>query len=134
VTSGGLPFWGELAVSAVKGETCRRYAKTRKRNKAPKGKPPQWVPIAPDTIRRELTTLGAALNYCAAEGYLITAPKVTRPARPESPQRAMTREEAAKLIRIARNRGQHHIARFILISLYTGTRKDAVLNLRSPAA
>ena len=125
-----LPFWGELAVSAIKGETCRRYAKTRKRNIAPEGQPPQWVPIKPDTIRRELATLGAALNFCAAEGYLITAPKVTKPAREETGQRALTRSEAAKIIRIARKRGQHHIARFTLISLYTGTRKSAVLNLR----
>lgn len=33
-----LPFWGALRVEAVKGATCRRYAKTRK--------------AAPGTIRR----------------------------------------------------------------------------------
>lgn len=120
-----LPFWGALPVSAVKGATCRRYAATRTRKVAGKVQP-----ISPGTIRRELNTLGAALQFCAREGYLISAPLVTLPSKPETTQRAMTRDEAASLIRAARSRGQDHIARFILIGLYTGTRKDAILNLR----
>lgn len=44
------------------------------------------------------------------------------PPTPETNQRA--------LIRAARSRKQHHIARFILVSMYTGTRKAAALNLR----
>ena len=44
------------------------------------------------------------------------------PPTPETNQRA--------LIRAARSRKQHHIARFILVSIYTGTRKAAALNLR----
>ena len=43
-----LPFWGAKMVSEVKGETCRRYAKTRKHHQT-------GLPIAPGTIRRELT-------------------------------------------------------------------------------
>lgn len=111
-----LPFWGALPVSAVKGATCRRYAATR-------GK-------APGTIRRELGCLGAALKYCEMEGYLLNAPPVELPLKPETTQKALTRSEAAKLIRAARNRGAKHIARFILIGLYTGTRKEAILGLR----
>lgn len=117
-----LPFWGALPVSAVKGATCRRYADQRATRF---GKP-----ASPGTIRRELNCLGAALAYCAGEGYLVTAPTVTMPEKPETTQRALTRAEAAKLIRAALARGQRHIARFILIGLYTGTRKDAILNLR----
>jgi integrase len=111
-----LPFWGHLTASAVKGATCRRY-------EAHRGK-------APATVRRELNVLQAALNYCRKEGYLITAPVVTMPATPETNQRAMTREEVAILLHTARRRGQDHIARFIIISIYTGTRKAAALNLR----
>ena len=111
-----LPFWGNLAVSAVKGATCRRYAKERG--------------VSDGTVRRELNCLGAALRYCLKEGYLLSAPPVTLPPKPQTEKRAMTRDEVAKLIRAARKRGQHHIARFILIGVYTGTRKSAILNLR----
>lgn len=111
-----LPFWGELPVSAVKGATCRRYVAERG--------------VSPGTARRELGCLGAALSYCEREGYLISAPRVTLPPKPETNQRALERHEVAALIRAARRRGQHHVARFILISIYTGTRMDAVLNLR----
>lgn len=55
---------------------------------------------------------------------------VTLPDKPETTQQALTRAEAARLIRVARSRGQQHFARFTLIGLYTGTRKDAILNLR----
>lgn len=111
-----LPFWGSLPVSAIKGATCRLYATKRGRSAG--------------TIRRELNTLSAALNHCAREGYLLTAPPVTMPPSPETNQRALTRDEAAKLIRSARRRGAKHVAQFIIVSLYTGTRKDAALRLR----
>lgn len=112
-----LDFWGKLPVSAIKGETCRRYAKQRKRADA--------------TIRRELGTLRAAIGYCVREGYLLSAPTVTLPEKPAGKERWLTRDEAAKLLRAARRskRGKH-LARFILIGLYTGTRKDAILGLR----
>jgi len=118
-----LPFWGAKMVSEVKGETCRRYAKTRKHHQT-------GLPIAPGTIRRELNTLGAAMNYCHREGYLTYAPPVSLPEAPETFQRALQRDEVAKLIRAARRRNCPHVARFILVSIYTGTRASPVLNLR----
>jgi integrase len=111
-----LGFWADLPVSAVKGGTCRRYVNQRG--------------VADGTARRELGTLSAALKFCEREGYLLTSPPVTLPPKPATNQRALTRPEAARLLRAARSRGQHHIARFILIGLYTGTRKDAILHLR----
>jgi integrase len=118
-----LPFWGDKMVSEVKGETCRRYAKTRKHHQT-------GLPIAPGTIRRELNTLAAAMNYCHSEGYLTNAPRVSLPKAPETFQRALQRNEVAKLIRAARRRKCPHVARFILVSIYTGTRASPVLNLR----
>lgn len=111
-----LPFWGNLSVAEVKGATCRRYVATRK--------------AGPGTIRRELGALQAALRYCHREGYLTEAPAVTLPPKPETRQKALTRDEAARLLRAARALDVPHIARFILVALYTGTRKDAILNLR----
>ena len=111
-----LPFWGDLPVSDVKGPTCRRYAVVRDR--------------APGTVRRELGVLGAALNHCVREGHLTSAPPVTMPPTPETNQRALERWEVARLLRSAHRLGYRHIMHFILISIYTGTRKSAALQLR----
>ena len=81
-------------------------------------------------MRRELGCLQAALRHCHREGYLLDAPSVTLPDRPPTRQRAMTRQEAARLLRAARALGVPHVARFILVALYTGTRKEAIFQLR----
>lgn len=113
-----LAFWGESNVSAIKGATCRRYAAERK--------------LKDGTIRRELNVLAAACNYAVREGYLVSAPPVTMPKPPETSQRALTRDEIARLLWACRGRYglRRHLAQFILVSIYTGTRKDAVLNIR----
>ena len=108
------PFWGELPVSAIKGETCRAYVRHRAK--------------APATVARELRTLSAALNYCVKEGYLTMAPSVTLPSAPKGRARWLTREEAAKLLWAARR--TPHLRTFILIGLYTGTRSSAILGLQ----
>ncbi|WP_230796825.1 tyrosine-type recombinase/integrase [Salipiger marinus] len=111
-----LPFWGSLKLSHVRGETCRRYAKFRGRSAG--------------TIRRELGTLQAAINYAHREGYVTSAPVVTLPEKPEPRERWLTRDEAARLLWAAhRGHKAGHLARFILIALYTGTRKDAILRM-----
>lgn len=121
-----VPFWGSLKVSDVKGETCRRYGKSRVRT----FKDGTAQPIEPGTIRRELNVLQAAINYCHAEGYLTHATKVTLPEPPPAKDRWLTRDEAARLIWAAyRSSKAKHLARFILIALYTGTRKAAILKL-----
>ncbi|MFT5866342.1 MAG: integrase [Gammaproteobacteria bacterium] len=112
-----LPFWGELPVAAVTTSTCRRYAASRNRSAG--------------TTRRELGTLRAALNYCAAEGYVTRAPSVHMPDKPSGKERWLTRSEVAALMRAARSDPRSkHLARFILLALYTGSRKTAVLDLR----
>lgn len=109
-------FWGDLPVSAVKGETCRRYAKVRG--------------VSDGTLRRELGTLRAALNYCHREGRITTAPPVVLPEKPAAKERWLTRSEAASLLRAARSltKGKH-LADFILAGLYTGSRKQTILGL-----
>lgn len=123
-------FWRGMNVADVKGETCRRYGKSRLSKTG--------EPISNGTIRRELNVLQAAINYCHGEGYLIHAPKVTLPAKPPSRERWLTRQEAAWLLRAARglNRDGRHLADFILHGLYTGSRKETILAMhidrRSP--
>lgn len=111
-----LPFWADLKLTHVKGETCRRYAK--------------WRSKADGTIRRELGTLQAAMNYAHREGYVTSAPLVTLPQKPEPRERWLTRDEAARLLFAAyKGHKSRHLARFVLIGLYTGTRKDAILRM-----
>lgn len=111
-----LGFWEGKTVSEITGNTCRAYAEHRA--------------CSDGTIRRELTVLRAALKHCLREGYLIHAPEVTLPDPPPPTDKWLTRDEVALLIRTARrSRRGKHLARFILIAVYTGTRKSAILNL-----
>lgn len=110
-------FWGSLPVSAVTGATCRRYARERG--------------VGDGTVRRELGVLRAALRHCEREGYLVSAPPVTLPPMPAPKTRWLTRDEVARMIRAARaSRKTAHIARFILLGVYTGTRPGAILRLQ----
>ena len=75
--------------------------------------------------------LQAAVNYCYAEAYLTAAPKLRLPAKPPARDRWLTRGEVAKPLRAAyRNPRPHHLARFILVAAYTGTRSEAILRMR----
>jgi integrase len=105
------PYWAVKTVSSIKGSTCREYGKGKK----------------PSMVRRQLETLRAAVNYFHREYGLDPVPAFTMPAKEQPRQRWLSRAEAAKLLWAARR--TPHVARFILIALYTGTRSGAVLGL-----
>ncbi len=111
------PILGDLPIASINGNVCRRYAKTRNK--------------ASGTIRKELGVLQASINYAHGEGHLTAPVKVKLPEKPVPRDRWLTRDEAAKLLRAARQltRGKH-LARYILVALYTGTRSSAILGLR----
>jgi integrase len=112
-------FFEGCKVSDVKIETCKRYAAKRGRSAG--------------TVRRELGVLRAAINYAHKHGRLTNAVYVELPERPESRDRWLTREEAARLIRAARTKqARLYMPLFVLLGLYTGRRKEAVLSLRWP--
>jgi integrase len=122
-----LTFWGDLPISAVTRANCRLYGEQRHRRTADDR---TAAPIAAGTIRRELGTLRAALNHCVKEGYLARAPYVFLPEKPAPRDRWLTRSEAARLLDAAwRNPNTKHLARLILIGLYTGSRKQTILQL-----
>lgn len=129
-----LNWWSDRPVSMITRETCRAYCRDRVKvsERDPKTREPvAWVPCSNGTIRKELGVLAAALMYCKEEGHLINPPKVHLPEKPEPKDRWLTRYEAAQLLRAARrNPESRHLARFILVALYTGTRKTAILRLR----
>ena len=124
------PFWAELTVDKVTRRVCRDYVKWRTTtpreivDKA--GRTRTWPPAAASTARRELGALQSALNWAHADQVLAHPVKVTLPEKPPPRNRWLTRKEAAALLRAA----SPHLRRFILIALYTGRRRDAILRLR----
>jgi integrase len=105
-------YWGDKTADQIRGDACRAYVKERGSQSA---------------ARRELELLRAAVNHYAREYGLDATPKFTLPEKSPARQRWLTRSEAARLLWAARqNRYHSHVARFILIGLYTGTRHRAI--------
>lgn len=117
-----LDWWGGKACSDVTGKACRAYAAERGASAA----------------RRELEDLRAAMKHAAAEGILEFAPVVTLPEKSPPRARWLTRDELAALVWAAWSyrevqkghptgrRSRQHVARFILVAYYTGSRAGAV--------
>jgi integrase len=125
-------WWGTTMLAGVNGDTCRAYQ--RHRGNA-------------GGTRRDLEDLRAAVNYHASEGLHRGIVKVALPPKGSPRDRWLTRSEAARLLwvcwryRELQKRGREgkkgpalptekrplrHLARFILIGLYTGTRAAAI--------
>lgn len=116
-----LAFWGQKTVAEVTKANCKRYARERRRS--------------PGTVRRELTTLRAALNFSHEENRLKHVPSVWLPEEPQGRDRWLRRSEAAMLLNAARTGRADvrlYLPLFILLGLYTGARKEAILSLRWP--
>jgi integrase len=133
-------FFGDKLVSEVTEEQCAAYVEWRcgqTNRRATKG---GGQPIKTSTAKRELVTLSAALNWCFRNQRLDRPVVVHLPRVAERRERYLTRKEVASLLWGAlgfgrdgnRNRFRinRHLARFILIALYTGTRHDAILSLQ----
>ena len=124
-------YWGDLTCDSVKGSTCRAYQRERATPRevtitTRRGRTITRVHSAGEaTVRRELGVLQAALNHAHDEAILLHPIKVKLPAEAVPRDRWLTRSEAARLVRAA----SPHVRRFILLSLYTGRRATAVLDL-----
>jgi integrase len=115
-------YFVDLTLGDINGQSCRDYAASR-----PKG-----------AARRELEDLRAAINHHRREGLCSEIVEVVLPEAGVARDRWLTRSEAARLIRAAwRYRetqlgqptgraSRQHVARFILVALYTGSRAGAV--------
>ena len=112
-------FFGGNTVADITPHACRRYSQTRG--------------LSMGTVRRELGALRAAINHAFKNGRLTRTVAVELPARPPARERWLTRKETAKLLRAARTRqARLYLPLFILIGIYTGRRKEAILSLRWP--
>ncbi len=113
-----VPFWQGKTVDKVTRETCRNYLAARDRSAG--------------TTRRELGVLRAAINHAHRAGRLSRVVAVDLPESPQPRDRWLTKFEAAKLLRAALRepRVRLYLPLFILLGLYTGQRKAAILSLR----
>lgn len=132
-------WWGDKTVADVKRSSCQAYVKWRTAQPIASGNGTTGRMVTDQTARRELETLSAAIGYWHGEHTLTSVPKVDLPAKPESPRDALSRSQAAALLRAARGHKRRpdgswepatpqvkamrlHLVRFLLIGLYTGTR------------
>ncbi|MFD2248876.1 integrase [Pseudochelatococcus lubricantis] len=131
-----LDWWGAKPLSEVKRSTCAEYVDHRKAQPIPQAKHGDALKkrVSAETARRELTVLRAAINAYHAENVLDAVPVVTLPEPSPPRHRWLTRAEVAGLLKAARSHPERPartaLIRFILTSLYTGTRSGAVRSLR----
>ncbi|WP_431015664.1 tyrosine-type recombinase/integrase [Bradyrhizobium pachyrhizi] len=125
-------WWGAKMLADVDGEQCRQFARERGNRGG---------------SRRDLEDLRATINHHAAEGYHRGIVKITLPAKGEPRDKWLARSDAAKLIwtcwryremqKMSRGplkgekvatekRPLRHLARFILIGVYSGSRAGAI--------
>jgi integrase len=138
-----LKHFGESNCWDINAESCRAYVERRMAGELGR-------PVKSGTARRELVTLSAALTFAFKERKLSLPVPVPLPAESEPRQRWLRRHEAAALVAGALGitatafdiksrkpvkwarmaQPSYHVARFILIGLYTGTRHEANLRMR----
>lgn len=121
-------WWRGKSIADIKKSSCRRYV-TWRTGKDETNRNPD--PKSEDTARRDLVVLEAAVNFYHDEFILSAVPNVTKPPKAETSGDWITRSQAAVLLWFAwRRKKARHLARLILIMLYTGTRPGAALKLR----
>jgi integrase len=116
-------WWGDRMVTEVSSVLCDAYIAERGSLSA---------------ARNELADLRAAINHAAKERIIDAAVPVSVPGRLQARERWLTRSEMAALIWAAwsyrevqkgaptERRSRRHVARFILMGRYTGSRAAAI--------
>lgn len=114
-----LAFWGDRTLDKVKGDACIEF-------------------IRRGGTRRQLEDLSAAIGHHLERGLHRELVKVLLPPRGVPRQQWLLRSDVARLIWAAwryrevqkgketGRRSRRHVARFILIGVYTGTRAGAI--------
>jgi integrase len=138
-----LKHFGELTCWDINAESCGSYVVRRMAGELGRV-------VKSGTTRRELVTLSAALSFAYEDRKISQPVTVPLPRESEPRRRWLRRNEAAALVAGAlgitatafdiKSRApvkwgrmfqpSYHVARFILIGLYTGTRHEANLNMR----
>lgn len=129
-----LTFFGTKTLDQISGVLCREYAAWREgKGRSNKG--------TGGGARRDLQDLQAAINHHHKEGLHREAVRVVLPPSGAPRTRWLTRAEVARLLwsclttrevqegAPTKKRPLRHLARFILIGVYTGSRPGAILGL-----
>ncbi|MEH6699934.1 MAG: tyrosine-type recombinase/integrase [Brevundimonas sp.] len=143
-----LAYWGESSLADIKRSSCTDYVSWRVQQPIKAYKNSSDAPrVSDQAARRELEDLSAAIGYWAEEHPLTRRPKVVLPAKAEGSRDALTRNEAARLLKAAMGwrfdpqtgrwrrlqessrKNRAHLRRFLLIGLYTGTRPGVLPKL-----
>ena len=118
-----LDHLGEKTLAEINQKACEKYVQQRG---------------ARGAARRELEDFRAAIRHHWEQGLCAALTPVVLPERGAARERFLTRTEAARLLQAAQRLRQswkgrpsdrpvaQHVARFILIGLYTGTRAGAI--------
>jgi integrase len=126
-------FFGDKTLSEVTGASCRAYAAFREG----KGRTNKGVGGG---ARRDLQDLAAAIGHHAKEGLHRGLVRVALPPKGEARQRWLTRQEFRRLLKVCwatreiqggrptEKRPLHHLYRFLVFGVYTGSRPGAILN------
>jgi integrase len=126
------PHFGSLALSDVSSDVVRQYLKKRQAGEIGK-------PSLPQTVRRELGALLAALNWCAdPEQALIpetAVPHIKLPPHGDPNDRWLTTDEIKRLFAAAAEKRHgdktllSRCERFLWLALETASRKTAICEL-----
>ena len=129
-------YWGSKVLTEINTKECKGYVKHREKDGG-----------GPGGARRDLEILRAAINHHGAENLHYGKVSVWLPEKGEPRERWLTRSEAARMIwtawryrevqtiHVGPHSGQkvvtdrrplRHVARFLLIGAYTGTRAGAI--------
>lgn len=133
-------WWDGKTLSEVKRSTCQAYVAHRAAQPDRRYKDPDKAPrVTKETARCELECLSAAIGYWDEEDKLTPRPDVWLPEKSEGSRDALTRSQAAALLKAAMGYRRHedgswerlgasaranraHLRRFVLIGLYSGSR------------
>ncbi|MBJ6722412.1 tyrosine-type recombinase/integrase [Bacillus sp. PR5] len=129
------PFWGRKVLSEIGKQTCSEFGTARMTGSRP---------VVQGTVRRDLSILHAAMMFWHENyGPLDTLPIVHMPPASPPRNRWLTKTEAALLLAGAlgwrktngkwtRNRQSinRHLARMILLGIYTGSRLTVLLTVQ----
>lgn len=93
-------WWNDKTLAQVKRSSCNAYVEHRTAQPIASAKDAATARrVSAQTARRELELLSAAIGYWHGEDKLSVRPEITLPAKPESPRDALTRAQAAALLK-----------------------------------
>lgn len=114
-------FWASMKVTEVNKSKCQAFCQIKRSEYMNKtGKT-----LSNETIRRHLEHLIAAFNYANDNGVISFKPTFWKPEKAKACDRWLTRSEVARLLKVS----PPHIRMLIMLGVYTGARKGALLNL-----